>query len=106
MTYFLFQSALITTIAFIAGAIVGWWFHYFIEKSDASSDSDLGLVKDYLAESIKENARLKLQLKYTEDKIDKFSTSKNLKNISNVDFDAFQAFEETIKEAHMRKYLN
>ena len=106
MTYFLFQSALVITIAFFGGAIVGWLLYLFIKKSNSTNDSDLGLVKEYLAESIKENARLKLQLKYSEEKIDKLTRSDNTTSITGVDFEAYQAFEDTVKEAQMRKYLN
>lgn len=108
MAYFLYQSALITTIAFIAGAIIGWWFHHYHGKdsSNLSTDDDLGLVKGYLAESIRENARLKLQLRNTEAKIDQLTSNAQIPNIKSVDLDAFQAFEDTMKEAQMRKYLN
>jgi len=107
MAYFLYQSALVTSIAFIAGAIIGWWLHHHHSKeSSHSNDSDLGLVKNYLAESIKENARLKLQQRNMEEKIDKLSNNTRISDISSIDFEAFQAFEETMKEAQMRKYLN
>lgn len=107
MAYFLYQSVLITTIAFIAGAFIGWWLHHYYGKGrDSSEDNDLGLVKDYLAESIKENARLKVQLRNTEDKVDQLSESSNIQAINGVDFEAFQAFEDTMKQAQMRKYLN
>ncbi len=107
MLYLLFQSALITSVAFIAGAIVGWWLHHFSKGSSQSSHSDLSLIKDYLAESIKENARLKVQLKNTEEKMDKLSNKPfTHHNISGVDVEAFQAFERTLKEAQLRKYLN
>lgn len=107
MAYFLYQSVLITTIAFIAGAFIGWWLHHYYGKGESPSvDNDLGLVKNYLAESIKENARLKVQLRNTEDKVDQLSTSNNIPTINGVDFEAFQAFEDTLKEAQMRKYLN
>lgn len=107
MAYFLYQSALITSIAFIAGAIIGWWLHHYYDKdSNSSTDNDLGLVKNYLAESIKENAQLKLQLRNTEDRIDKLSNTAQIPDIKGIDFEAFQAFEETLKEAKMQKYLN
>lgn len=106
MAYFLYQSALVTTIAFITGVILGWWFHHYSKNISPKTDTDLGLVKDYLAESIKENARLKIQLKHSEEKLDKLSTSENIVNVSRIDFDAFQAFEDTVKEVKMRKYLN
>ncbi len=108
MAYFLYQSALVISIAFIAGAIIGWWLHYYYYSSKEPShlnDSDLGLVKNYLAESIKENARLKHQLRNTEDKVDKLSINTRDPN-RGIDFEAYQAFEETIKEAQMRKYLH
>jgi len=107
MAYFLYQSVLITSIAFIAGAVIGWWlYHYYGKESSPALDSDLGLVKNYLAESIKENARLKLQLRNAEDKVDQLSRSNSIPSVKGVDFDAFQAFEDTVKEAQMCKYLN
>lgn len=106
MAYFLYQSALVISIAFIAGTIIGWWLHHYSSKKTShSNDSDLGLVKNYLAESIKENARLKHQLRNTEDKVDKLSINARDPN-RGIDFEAYQVFEETIKEAQMRKYLN
>jgi len=107
MLYLLFQSTLIISAAFIAGAIIGWWLHHFSNGSNQSSHSDLSLIKDYLAESIKENARLKVQLKNTEEKMDKLSNKPfTHNNITGVDVEAFQAFERTMEEAQLRKYLN
>lgn len=106
MTYFLFQSTLIISVAFIAGAIIGWWLHHFTKEPTASSDNDLGLIKNYLAESIKENARLKLQIRNTEEKIEKLNQKAQHDSFSGRDIDALQAFEETLKKAQMRKYLN
>lgn len=106
MTYFLFQTAFVTSIALISGAVIGWWLHhYYGKEKKQSASNDLSLVKDYLAESIRENARLKLQLKSTEEKLTVLSTSK-APVIEGVDFEAYQAFEDTVKEAQMRKYLN
>ena len=106
MTYFLYQIALISTIAITAGAVIGWWLHHYYGKEQRqTASSDLSLVKDYLAESIKENARIKLQLKQSEEKVDTLSNSKAPK-IEGVDFEAYQAFENTVKEAQLRKYLN
>jgi len=106
MTYFLYQTALITTLAIIAGAVIGWWLHYYYGKEQREvAKSEYTLVKNYLADSIKENARLKLKLKLSDDKIDILSNKKN-PIIHGVDFDAYQIFEETVKEAQMRKYLN
>jgi len=106
MTYFLYQTALITTLAIIAGSVIGWWLHYYYGKEQREvAKSEYTLVKNYLADSIKENARLKLKLKLSDDKIDILSTNEN-PIIHGVDFDAYQIFEETVKEAQMRKYLN
>ena len=106
MAYFLYQTALVTTVAVIAGALIGWWLHHYYGKEQRqSSNSDLTLVKDYLAESIRENARLKLQLKQSEEKVDTFTRGK-IPAVEGVDFDAYQAFENTVKEAQLRKYLN
>ena len=106
MTYFLYQTALISCIAIFAGSIIGWWLHYFYgkEQRDVKS-SELTLVKDYLAESIRENARIKLQLNQAEEKIQTLCDDKTPK-IDGVDFEAYQAFENTVKEAQLRKYLN
>lgn len=106
MAYFLYQAAFITTIAVIAGSFIGWWLHHYYGKQERQSNSnDLNMVKDYLAESIRENARLKIQLKQSEEKLDVMSSS-NTPEIKGVDFEAYQAFENTVKEAQMRKYLN
>lgn len=107
MAYFLYQSTFIMSIAFIAGTIIGWWFHYYTKKeANPSVDSDLRLVKNYLAESIKENARLKLQLRNTEEKIEKLTSNTQTPDMRGIDFEAFQAFEDTVKAAQMCKYLN
>lgn len=106
MAYFLYQAALITTVAVIAGSFIGWWLHYFYGKEkQKTAHNDLSLVKDYLAESIRENARLKLQLKQSEEKVEVFSQNK-VPAVEGVDFEAYQTFENTVKEAQMRKYLN
>ncbi|WP_299870712.1 hypothetical protein [uncultured Cocleimonas sp.] len=106
MTYFLFQIALISTVAIITGSLIGWWLHhYYGQNRQQESDKDLTLVKDYLGESIKENARLKLQLKQMEEKLEKLSYE-DVPKISGVDFEAYKAFENTVKEANLQKYLN
>lgn len=106
MTYFLFQTALVTSIALVAGSLIGWWLHhYYGKEKKRSADNDLSLVKSYLAESIKENARLKLQLKNSEEKLVSLSTNQN-SSIQGIDFEAYQTFENTVKEAKLRKYLN
>lgn len=106
MTYFLYQTALISTIAILAGTVIGWWLHHYYGKEKRqSTHSDLNMVKDYLAESTRENARLKLQLKLSEEKLDALTSNKG-KEIEGVDFEAYQAFEKTVKEAQERKYLN
>jgi hypothetical protein len=106
MAYFLYQAAFITTIAVIAGSFIGWWLHHYYGKQERQSSSDdLSMVKDYLAESIRENARLKIQLKQSEEKLDTMSQN-DVPDIKGVDFEAYQAFENTVKEAQMRKYLN
>nr|AJG37972.1 hypothetical protein [uncultured Gammaproteobacteria bacterium] len=107
MAYFLYQAALITTVAVIAGSFIGWWLHHFYGKQERQSSSDdLSLVKDYLAESIRENARLKIQLKQSEEKLKVMSNNDTVPNVKGVDFEAYQAFENTVREAQMRKYLN
>ena len=106
MAYFLYQAAFITIIAVIAGSFIGWWLHHYYGKQERqSSSNDLNMVKDYLAESIRENARLKIQLKQSEEKLDVMNSS-NAPDIKGVDFEAYQAFENTVKEAQKRKYLN
>lgn len=106
MAYFLYQVAFITTIAVISGSFIGWWLHHFYGKQERqSSNNDLSMVKDYLAESIRENARLKVQLKQSEENLDIMSRS-DAPKVKGVDFEAYQAFENTVKEAQMRKYLN
>jgi len=106
MTYFLFQTALVTSIALAAGALIGWWLHYYYGKEKKqSADNDLSMVKNYLAESIRESARLKLQLKSAEEKV--ITLSENKSSVGHgIDFEAYQTFEKTVKEAQMRKYLN
>ena len=106
MTYFLYQIALLSTIALISGSVLGWWLHhYYGENKQGQADKDLTLVKDYLAESIQENARLKLQLQQTEEKVEAL-TYEDAPKIEGVDFEAYKAFENTVKEANLRKYLN
>ena len=106
MTYFLYETALITTLAILAGSVIGWWLHYYYGKEQRElAKNEFTLVKNYLAESITENARLKLKLKVTQDQVDILSNNDN-PVVHGVDFDAYQIFEETVKEAQMRKYLN
>jgi regulator of replication initiation timing len=106
MAYFLFQTVLISTIAIVAGSGLGWWLHrYYSREQTETSDRDLEMVKSYLAESIKENARLKLQLKQTEEKVEVL-VNEEVPQVQGVDFEAYQAFENTVKEANLRKYLN
>lgn len=106
MTYFLFQTALVTSIALAAGSLIGWWLHHYYGKDKRQSvNNDLSLLKSYLAESIKENARLKLQLKSSEEKLVTLSTNQN-RPAQGIDFEAYQTFENTVKEAKLRKYLN
>ena len=106
MTYFLFQITLLSTIAVFAGVAIGWWLHFYYGKTaQDQSDKDFGIVKGYLAESVKENTRLKLQLKQSEEKIDAL-TEEEIPGLGAVDFEAYKAFENTIKEANLRKYLS
>lgn len=106
MTYFLFQTAIVTSIALVAGTLIGWWLHhYYGKEKKQTADNDLSLVKNYLAESIKESARLKLQLKSAEEKVSTLSMSKS-SIAEGIDFEAYKTFEKTVKEAQMRKYLN
>ncbi len=106
MTYFLYQMALLSTIAVISGTAIGWWLHFFYgENKQDQSNNDLSLVKNYLAESIKENTRLKIQLKQSEEKIEAL-VYEEAPQIQGVDFEAYKAFENTVKEANLRKYLN
>ncbi len=107
MTNFLLQISILSTIAVLAGAVIGWWLHIFYGNNDAeeASNRDLDAVKGYLAESVKENARLKLQLKQSEEKIETL-TQEDIPGLSGVDFEAYKAFENTIKEANLRKYLS
>jgi len=48
---------------------------------------------------------LKLQLKQSEEKIETL-TQEDIPGLSGVDFEAYKAFENTIKEANLRKYLS
>ena len=106
MTYFLLQITLLSTIAVLAGAGIGWWLHlYYGKNQQIQSDKDLDAVKGYLAESVKENSRLKLQLKLSEEKIETL-TQEEIPGLGGVDFEAYKAFENTIKEANLRKYLS
>lgn len=106
MTHFLLQISLLSTIAVMAGIAIGWWLHfYYGHNEQEQSHKDLDAVKGYLAESVKENARLKLQLKQSEEKIETL-TQEDIPGLSGVDFEAYKAFENTIKEANLRKYLS
>ena len=106
MTHFLLQISILTTIAVMAGIAVGWWLHFYYGiNAQEASNKDLDAVKGYLAESVKENARLKLQIKQAEEKIDVL-TQEDIPGLSGVDFEAYKAFENTIKEANLRKYLS
>ena len=106
MTYFLFQITFLSTIAVLTGTAIGWWLHfYYGQNKQAQSDKDLDAVKGYLAESVKENSRLKLQLKHSEEKIETL-TQEEISGLGGVDFEAYKAFENTIKEASLRKYLS
>lgn len=106
MTYFLFQITLLSAIAVLAGVGIGWWLHFYygVNQQD-QADKDLESVKGYFAESVKENARLKLQLKHSEEKIEAL-TQEEIPGLGGVDFEAYKAFENTIKEANLRKYLS
>jgi len=106
MILFLLQVTLITTIAVAAGIVLGWWARiYFNKDREATQHKELQQVKNYFAEAIKESARVKLQLKLAEEKIDLLS-SKKAPAVEGVDFEAYQIFENTVKEAQLRKYLN
>ena len=106
MTYFLYQMALVSTIAIISGSVIGWWLHhYYGANKKQESDKEFSLVKDYLAESVKENARLKIQLKQAEEKI-QILADEDIPGMKGVDFEAYKAFENTVKEANLRKYLS
>ncbi len=106
MTYFLLQITLLSTFAVLAGTAIGWWLcRHYGQNHQAQADKDLDSVKAYFAESVKENARLKLQLKHSEEKIEAL-TQEEIPGLGGVDFDAYKAFENTIKEANLRKYLS
>lgn len=106
MTYFLLQTALISAIAVTLGAAMGWWLHAYLNKDkEAAAENDLALVKGYLAESIKESARLKIQLKHSNETLNSRKEEK-IAGTEGIDFEAYQAFEETVKQANLRKYLN
>ena len=106
MTHFLLQISILSTIAVMAGIAVGWWLHFYYGNNvQEESTKDLDAVKGYLAESVKENARLKLQIKQAEEKIEVL-TQEDIPGLSGVDFEAYKAFENTIKEANLRKYLS
>ncbi len=106
MTFFILQITLITTIAVAAGIAIGWWANIYYKKEQESAlRNEHQLLKDYFSESIKENSKVKLQLKLAEEKIDVLGTH-NESAIHGVDFEAYQIFENTVKEAQMRKYLN
>lgn len=106
MTYFLFQITILSTVTVLAGIGIGWWLHFYYGKNQqAQVDKDLETVKNYLAESVRENSSLKLQLKHSEEKIETL-TQEELPGLGGVDFEAYKAFENTIKEANLRKYLS
>lgn len=105
MALFLLQVTLITTIAVAAGVLLGWWAHiYFNKDHEITKQKELNQVKNYFTDAIKESARVKLQLKLAEEKIE-LLTSKP-PEVEGVDFEAYQIFENTVKEAQLRKYLN
>ena len=105
MALFLLQVTLITTIAVAAGIVLGWWAHiYFNKDQETTKQRELNQVKNYFTDAIKESARVKLQLKLAEEKIDLLSTK--APEVEGVDFEAYQIFENTVKEAKLRKYLN
>lgn len=106
MTYFLYQIACLSTVALLAGSGIGWWLHYYYGRSNqVQSSQDLETIKGYLAESVKENTRLKIKIKHTEEKLEAL-TQEEIPGLGGVDFEAYKAFENTIKEAHLRKYLS
>lgn len=106
MALFILQVTLITTIAVAAGMLLGWWAHIYHKKDHVKNlEKELSLVKNYFTDSIKESSRTKLQLKLAEEKIDLLSRSTQPQT-EGVDFEAYQVFENTVKEAQMRKYLN
>ena len=106
MTYFIYQITLLSTIAVLAGIGIGWWLHFYYGQGQrVQSDKNLDEVKDYLAESVKENAHLKIKLKHSEEKIE-ILTQEEIPGLGGVDFEAYKAFENTIKEANLRKYLS
>lgn len=109
MAHFLLQISILSMIAIIFGGVMGWWMHSYYSESNEevqkSSSQDLDLVKGYLAESVKENVRLKLQLKQAEEKVE-ILAQEEIPGLSGVDFEAYKAFENTIKEANLRKYLS
>ena len=106
MTYFLYQITLLSTIAVLAGVGIGWWLHFYYGRTQqVQADKDLDVVKGYLAESVKTNSRLKIQLKQSEEQIETL-TQEELPGLGGVDFEAYKAFENAIKEANLRKYLS
>lgn len=106
MALFIFQVTLITSLAVGAGILLGWWAHIYSKKDRIQAlEKELSLVKNYFTDSIKESAHTKLKLKLAEEKVDLLSRSKT-SHIEGVDFEAYQLFENTVKEAQMRKYLN
>jgi len=106
MTNFLLQIALLSTVGVLAGVGIGWWAHfYYGQPKREQSSKDLEAVKGYLAESVKENSRLKLQVKQLDEKIEVL-TQEDIPGLSGVDFEAYKAFENTIKEVNLRKYLS
>ncbi len=106
MTFFILQITLITTIAVAAGIVIGWWANIYYKKDqEGALRREHQLLKTYFSESIKENSKVKLQLKLAEEKIDVLGMN-NETIINGIDFEAYQIFENTVKEAKMRKYLN
>ncbi|MEH6455378.1 MAG: hypothetical protein V7749_03590 [Cocleimonas sp.] len=106
MTYFIYQITLLSTIAVLAGIGIGWWLHFYYGQSKRVQPSkDLDALKGYLAESVKTNAHLKIKLKHAEEQIETL-TQEEIPGLGGVDFEAYKAFENTIKEANLRKYLS
>lgn len=105
MTLFIIQLTLITTIAVAAGVLLGWWANiYYRKEQEQNLRDELQLLKSYFSESLKENSKVKLQLKLAEEKIDLLGAKQPV--VDGIDFEAYQVFENTVKEAQMRKYLN
>jgi len=76
MTLFILQITLITTIAVAAGVALGWWANIYYKKEQENTlKKELQLLKSYFSESLKENSKVKLQLKLAEEKIDVLGTN-------------------------------